>query len=488
MPAHIHEISVPEGYPFDDYRSFPGLSPLIDEVEDRGKYLRRRLRRRKIWMLNSTATGGGVAEMMPTLISLFHRLRLPVSWLVMEPEDPAFFILTKKLHHMLHGRGDGGKTLSKQDRSLYALDSRKMADELEGYVKPGDILIVHDPQPLGAGHILNNRFPDIQAIWRCHIGTEFKNSLTHVAWGFLRKYLSTYKECIFTHPDYIPRFLKKKSSILYPAIDPLSDKNVWLSTEEHVDILRMAGLYGKRIRGFQKPVRQLRSDGRAVAPLDFRPFDKPIILQISRWDHLKGFIPLIKGFLYMKRKVKETQYRGLRDLTRRMIRDSILVLAGPEVGTVADDPEPAIVLEEILTYYKSLSSEDQKHIHLFLLPMESKRENALIVNALQRTAEVIVQNSIREGFGLTVTEALWKEVPTLATKVGGIRLQIKDNETGILVKDPLNAREVGKKLLYLLTHKREKMAMTRRAWLEAIESFLVPGQLSKYLQLFEQYL
>ena len=368
------------------------------------------------------------------------------------------------------------------------MDSRKIAEKLAQVVAEKDLLVVHDPQPLGAGYFMAQERRRQRMLWRCHIGTEHGNRHLRHGWRFLRPYLEPYRKSFFTHPDYIPQFLKRKSDIIYPFIDPLADKNMWLSTEDEVDILRMAGLYGRRLRGFARPVKQFFPDGKLRVPKKFNPINMPIILQISRWDHLKGFIPLMKGFLHMKLKAKANHYRGLQELTRRMIRESVLVLAGPEVGTVADDPEPAIVLEEIKQYYRTLSQKQQKQIFIFLLPMKSRHENALIVNALQRAAEVIVQNSLREGFGLTVTEALWKEVPVLATTVGGIRLQVKDNQTGTVIKDPFNDREVSEKLLYLLTHRREKMTMARRGWLHTIENYLPPALIKRYLDIFERQL
>lgn len=486
MQKFVRKVRLKKSDPLKDYRNFPGLSPLIDEIEHKAGRLRKRLKGRKIWMVNSTETGGGVAEMLPTLMSMFSDLRIPVSWLVVTPEDPAFFLLTKKLHHLLHGRKDGGSSISDQEKGLYELDSQKMAQALEKVIGVNDLVIVHDPQPLAAGAFLSNKRKRLKMVWRCHIGTEFDNVYSKLGWQFLKPFFGNYRETLFTHPDYIPRFLKKKSSILYPAIDPLSDKNNWLSTEEMVEIFHMSGLLGRRRRGFMQPVKQLMPNGKQTLPHHFDPITMPIILEVSRWDHLKGFIPLMKGFLHMKRKAKETRYRGLRELTRNMIRNSVLVLAGPQVGTVADDPEPAIVLEEIKTFYASLSKREQAQIYLFLLPMDSKRENALIVNALQRSADIIVQNSIREGFGLTVTEAQWKVVPILATGVGGIRLQVLNHETGLVIKNPLNSKEVGENLLYLLTHKNERRTMARRAWLRSIEMYLIPALLRNYLDIMSR--
>lgn len=488
MVRHLFEVPFVSSSPLQDYRDFPGLSPLIDDIIAKAAAIGKKLQKRQIWMLNSTASGGGVAEMMPSMISLFHDLKLPVHWLVMQPKEPAFFLLTKKIHTMLHGRTESGADIAMQERELYDYDSRIVAQEILRTIDPKDLLIVHDPQPLGSGFFLAQQRPEQNLLWRCHIGTEFSNASSTAAWKFLQPYITPYKEVFMTHEDYIPDFLSKKAGTLYPAIDPLSSKNKWLSTEEMVEIFRMSGLHGKRLSGYKKPVKRLYADGKIRATTSLNHLIDPYILQISRWDHLKGFIPLMNGFLYMKRKAKSNHYAGLTHLTTHMLQNSALVLAGPEIGTVADDPEPALVLDEILQFYQSLPAHEQKQIYIYLLPMASVEENALIVNALQRGAEVIVQNSIREGFGLTVTEALWKEIPVLATDVGGIRIQLNEGRSGLSIDDPHNDREVGQKLLFLLTHEQERRRMARHGWLLAIDHFLMPALVNKYLSIFERYL
>lgn len=487
MRPLVYPVTINKKSFLGDYRDFPGLTPCIEEIETQARLLRGRLKGHRLWMINSTEQGGGVAEMLPTLMALFNDLKIPMTWLVMQPQDPLFFIFTKKLHHLLHGRNPSGGMITPEEKMIYEQDSRKIAKALAQILGPHDLLVVHDPQPLAAGAFLNEVRPAIKLLWRCHIGTEFQNQYTKQVWEFLTPYLKKYRQCFFSHPDYIPLPLKKKSAILHPAIDPLSDKNIWLSTDLLVGILERGGLHGPRRKGFKRPVLRLTAANKREKAADLNPITTPIVLQISRFDHLKGFIPLMKGFLHMKQKARAHRYKGLQTLAKHMIRDSVLILAGPELGEVADDPEPVVVLQEILEFYRSLPKAQQRQIYILLLPMASKRENALICNALQRSASVIVQNSIREGFGLTVAEALWKEVPVLASAVGGIRLQIRDKETGLQIKNPHNAKEVGQKLLYLLTHYRERMAYARRGWLHAMENFLTPVQLKNYLHIFKAH-
>lgn len=489
MKKSVRKVDVHKRHLFEEYRDFPGLAPTIDRLEKKALAIKKRLRGRRLWMLNSTAVGGGVAEMMPALISLMNQLKLPVSWLVFSVSDPAFFHFTKKMHHLLHGRSPNGYVITDEEKRKYLDVSSTIAQDLKSVVGKRDLIVVHDPQPLGAGTILSKSCPSLKLLWRCHVGTEFRNLYSQEVWSYLRQFFKPYAETFFTHPDYIPSFLKKKSSLLSPSVDPLSNKNEVLSTEELVEIFKMAGLYGTKMRGFKKPVKRLLANGSKVLPQELNPFSNPMVLQVSRWDHLKGFIPLMEGFLFMKERLRSTHFKGLTEITQKMLNETILILAGPEEGgKIADDPEPKAVLQEIINYYRELPVKHQKDIYILLLPMDSRQENALICNALQRSAEIIVQNSIREGFGLTVTEALWKETPVLATGVGGLRQQVKDKETGLLIRNPMNSREVGQKLLYLLTHKRERMTMARRGWIRTIENFLAPVHVLRYLEIFERHL
>lgn len=485
MTLSVSEVTIPKGYSLQSYRDFPGLPALIDQIQGQAKALRKKIGDRKIGMLTVNQAGEGVAEMMPGLISLLRDLNFFASWFVVNPDDPAFFKLTQKLRTLAHGREPRESNITAAERLVYDTASRQMASDLAKQLGDNDLLVVHDPHAAGVGHYLMESRPHQRAVWYSHIGTEQENQHSKTFWTFLNPYLKHYQKTLFIHPDFIPSFLKERSAVLYPAIDPLSEKNMWLSTEDQLQVLRMAGLYGPRLKGFEKAVLQINPDGTAGAVSSFNPITTPLILQVSRWDRLKGFIPLMKGFLNMKQMAKVSQYRGLQDLTQKVIGESVLVLAGPERGSDATDPEADLVLDETIQFYRNLVPEDQKQIRLLLLPMTSKRDNALIVNALQRSAELIVQNSLREGFGLTVTEALWKEKPVLASGVGGLRLQIKDRETGILISNPLNDQEVGQKLLYLLTHKREAMALTHRGWLHVLENFLSPVLLRRYMDLFE---
>lgn len=177
---------------------------------------------RTVWMLNSTAHGGGVAEMLPRMVTLLNELGVKTRWVVMATEKKEFFPLTKRIHNLIHGSGD--PRFSDADQQLYDRVSQEVAEELGKMVAPGDVLVVHDPQPAGVGAILREKF-DILAVWRCHIGLDETTAETKAAWRFLKPYVESYDHCVFTAPEYIPGYLGPRVSVIHPALDPFTHKN-----------------------------------------------------------------------------------------------------------------------------------------------------------------------------------------------------------------------------------------------------------------------
>jgi trehalose synthase len=340
---------------------------------------------------------------------------------------------------MIHGEGDPG--LSEADRLLLERVNRENADALSGEIRPGDILIVHDPQPMPLAGMLRES-TDVTAIWRCHIGLDQQNPATADAWRFLQPYAADYDHAVFSAPEYVPSYLEGRSSIVYPAIDPLTPKNRPLHVQSVVAVLERSGLLVAPGPGvephFDALVRRLQPNGEwqdAVRPDDLGLLTRPIITQVSRWDRLKGFLPLMRGFARFKRGLRGDP--GRDDVVRRRLSLSRLVLAGPDPESIADDPEGVEVLNALRTDYLACDAEVRPDIALVALPMRDPAVNALIVNALQRVSTIVVQNSLREGFGLTITEAMWKGVPVLSnSKACGPRQQIRDGVDGRLIGDP----------------------------------------------------
>ncbi|MBI4289254.1 MAG: glycosyltransferase [Chloroflexi bacterium] len=340
-----------------DYEPLVGRST-IEEL----RILGNRLAGKVIHNINSTFSGGGVAEILSRMVPLMVQLGLDARWNVIKGNDE-FFAVTKKFHNALHGREEA---ITRDEYALFLEVNRKNLDEMKLH---GDIMFIHDPQPVA----LVEKRGELGGkwAWRCHI--DVSNPQAEV-WEFLRKFVIKYDGAAFSAPSFA-QTIPIRQFMVSPSIDPLSDKNRELPQETIDSVLAKYNI----------------------------PADKPIITQVSRFDRLKDPVGVIQAF----------------DLVKKSI-DCQLVMAG---GTATDDPESEVVLKEVRE-----RAEANPDIHILLIPPGSDIE----INALQRASTVILQKSIKEGFGLTVSEALWKAKPVVASAVGGITLQVKNKFTGLL--------------------------------------------------------
>ena len=366
----------------DDYLPTVG-SAAVDEIRS----LAHRLEGRRALMVNATAVGGGVAELLNRLIPLLEDVGIPTRWEVIRGGEE-FFAVTKGIHNALHG------TPVEITKRMLDLFREVNADNAASLDLAADLVVIHDPQPLplvaarrsGTGHW----------VWRCHVDISRPQ---RDVWAFLRQYVVQYDASVFSAPEFA-QDLPITQYMIHPAIDPLAEKNREMDPGEIETVLTRLGIRD----------------------------DRPIVTQVSRFDRLKDPVGVIQAYRLARRTV-ECQ----------------LVLAG---GGATDDPEGAVVLREVRR-----AADGDPLIHVLELPPFSDRE----INALQRASAVIVQKSLREGFGLTVTEALWKRRPVIASAVGGITLQVVHNLTGLLVhsvegtahrirtllRDPAFARRLG---------------------------------------------
>lgn len=437
------------------------------------KHAQQLLHGRAIFNINSTGRGGGVAEMLRSLLAYARGAGIDARWLVISG-FPEFFTVTKRLHNHLHGEpGDGGE-LGDVEAEIYRRGSQQGAAELNDIVKKDDVVLVHDPQPAALIPVLK----DIGAtvIWRCHIGSDESNEISRNAWGFLKPYVEPADAYVFSRHAFVWWGLDQtKIEIVPPSIDAFSAKNQALSKEVVDAILDTAGLVPNGSTQAPTYTREdgtpARVDRRArvveVAPV---PASAPLAVQVSRWDRLKDPIGVIQGF------VEHVVPRS----------EGHLILAGPDVEAVADDPEGAEVLRECVALWESLPDDVRTRIHLASLPMDDGEENAVIVNALQRRADVIIQKSLAEGFGLTVTEAMWKGRPVVATRIGGIQDQVKHGKTGLLIDDAHDLEAYGEAVVALLAEPEKADAMGRAAQERARDLFLGPRHLMQYLDLIEK--
>lgn len=409
--------------PLDPLAAVIGAGPAT-EFEAVLSATRERLGGRTLWSVNSTPQGGGVAEILGSVLPYLVGAGIDARWLVVEGDDP-FFVVTKGIHHLLHGDPCEEVTLESADRQTYEETLGQNCEALLELVAPGDPVILHDPQTLGLAPALADHGAVV--IWCCHVGADRPNRWTRLAWDFLRPYVETTHRQVFSRPQYIWEGLdREKAAVIPPCVDALSPKNWPMDPTTVTDVLRLAGLF--RAPGRTPVVTFDRKDGsqgevrRRAEVVEDAPLDEAavIVTQISRWDPLKDHGGVMSGF---------AEHVAPR-------RPAHLVLAGPALGTVSDDPEERSTLEELLAQREELPPAVRSRVHIVCLPMEDADENALMVNALQRRSDVIVQKSLAEGFGLTVAEAMWKGRPVVGSRVGGVQDQIVHGTSGLLLDDP----------------------------------------------------
>ncbi len=387
----------------EEYIPIVGQS-VIDDL----RLLAKRFEGKVVQHINSTAVGGGVAEILTRAVPLLNEMGLNTKWDVIKGGEQ-FFEVTKKFHNALHGRSEA---ITQRDFDIFAEASEANIRTMDTY---GDIVFVHDPQPVS----LINKKSGNKWLWRCHIDVSNPNQKV---WKFLMDFIIKYDSAVFSAPSFSQR-LPIRQFLISPSIDPLSDKNKELPQELIDSVLRKYEI--KK--------------------------DKPVITQISRFDRLKDPVGVIQAYLQVKKYI-----------------DCQLILAG---GSASDDPEGLQVLEEVREKAKQ-----DKDIHILLLP-----QNDTEVNALQRASDVIIQKSLKEGFGLTVSEALWKAKPVVASNVGGIPLQIKHKYSGLLCHSIDGAAFAIKQLLNSPAYAKRLGENGRE---NIRNNFLLTRHLKEYMLLF----
>lgn len=431
---------------------------------------------RIVWNINATATGGGVAEMLQALLAYVRGAGVDARWLTLDG-TPEFFQITKRIHNLLHGSpGDGGP-LGDAERAAYEAVLADNLESLSSQVRAGDVVLVHDPQTVGL--VPGLKALGAHVVWRCHVGKDTPNTLTDVAWAFLRGYLDQAAALIFSRSAYVPDWVDdNRVWIIPPSLDPFTAKNTEIPQGDVEAVLHHAGLVATTERRGRLLFRRLDGSTGAVRPhtglidgSEMVPERARLVLQVSRWDRLKDMAGVLAGFA-----------DHLADLPD----DVHLMLAGPDAAGVTDDPEGAEVLEECRALRLERPVEVQKRIHLCSLPMDDIDENAYLVNALQRHAAIVVQKSLIEGFGLTVTEPMWKGKPVIASRVGGIQDQIVHGESGVLLDDPADLDAYAATLRRLLSDDGLAARLGKAAHERVRDRYLGDRHLMQYVDLFEQ--
>ncbi len=385
-----------------------------EEVISQLRQLAKPLQGMNVVHVNSTAVGGGVAEILTKLVPLMRELKLNACWEVITG-DEEFFQCTKSMHNALQGNQFPIRdSLLRHYEEVNADNAQKLRSNLEA----ADFVFIHDPQPAPLLKYCPNRKG--KWVWRCHIDASHPY---RPVWKFLQPFLNNYDASIFSLAAFA-RALPHPEYLIPPSIDPLSDKNIALERNEIDTVCDRFSLDRQR----------------------------SLIVQVSRYDHFKDPVGVIRA------------YR----LATKFIPSLQLVLAG---GSATDDPEGKIVIEEV-----KAAAADDPDIHVLLLPPDSHRT----INALQRAADIVLQKSTKEGFGLTVTEGMWKGKPVIGGDTGGIRLQVINYHTGFLVNTPEGA---ALRIRYLLQQPDKIDEMGKKAKAFVRENFLMTRQLREYLTL-----
>lgn len=377
----------------------------------------------KSWAhVNSTFEGGGVAEMLRSVIPITKGLGIDCIWHCLEGNDD-FFAITKGFHNAIQG--------VRQDFTMNdLLDTYVAVNEknFENYNVKADMILVHDPQPLAS--VVHGRY-DGKLLWRCHIDTTEADQ--HI-WNFLLPYINNFDMAVFSHEDFVRKGIKAPVIKITPAIDPLSPKNRQRTHEEALNTL-----------------------GPLLNEHDIDP-DRPMILAVSRYDIHKNQKTIIKAFKEFKNDPEVKK------------KNPILVMVG---NLASDDPEGQGMYDNIL----ELIDNDPDIYALLNIP--NNDEN---IGALMKIADVFVHISTKEGFGLVVTEAMWQGTPVIGSSVGGIRLQVIDGNTGFVV-DPFDEKKIVSYLKYMITDKDERDKMGINAMEHVRENFLIPTLVKNYLNL-----
>ena len=318
---------------------------------------------------------------------------------------------------------------------------------------------------------------DVRVIWRCHIGVDRPGELAHGAWDFLRRYIADADAYVFSREQFVWEGLDKdRVWIVSPSIDAFSPKNQDLNAAAVCAILEVVGLQESGgedhalFRRFDGSEARVTRSGDLIqdGPL---PPDAPLVTQVSRWDRLKDPVGVLRAFAEHMRS-----------------GDAHLLLAGPSVAGVSDDPEGAEVLEEVKARRDELPNEKRARVHLASLPTDDIEENAAMVNAIQRRSTVVLQKSLAEGFGLTVAEAMWKARPMVASRVGGIQDQIEDGVSGVLIDDPTDLEAVAKAVDGFISDPQRAAEVGEAARQRVLEHFLGTRSLVDYMHLLEKLL
>ncbi len=434
---------------------------------------------RTVVNVNSTANGGGVAELLQTLLAYARGVEVDTRWLVIDG-TPDFFEITKRVHNHLYGTvGDGGP-LDDTVRARYEAVLEPNAAALIEQLAPGDVVLLHDPQTAGLAPALRKAGHPV--VWRCHVGRDEPNEQTELGWEFLRPYLNHADAFVFTRAGFAPTWIApERLHVITPSIDPFSAKNEQLDPDDVASILEHVGILPVSRPVVPSPGGRFRHEDGTTGFVDARvdllgtgapPPDAPLVVQLSRWDYQKDMLGVLLAF------AEHLEHSA----------GAHLLLTGPSVRGVDDDPEGAPILAACLGAWRALPPATRARVHLASVPLSDPAAAATIANAIQRQATVVTQKSLAEGFGLTVVEAMWKHRAVVASRVGGIVDQIDHGVQGLLIDDPTDLGTFGESVNRLLQKPELAHQLGEFAYDRAHREFLGDLHLERYGRLLASLL
>jgi trehalose synthase len=443
------------------------LWPVVTEDGRRALQLaladgREALRGRTVWMVNSTPVGGGVAELLRTVTPYWLDAGIDAHWAVVGG-GPAFLRITKRIHNLLHGYpGDDGQLGSLEQR-VYERALEPARVWLERRLRVGDVVVLHDPQTAGLAPAL--KAAGAHVVCRSHVGAEPGDALAGATRDFLRTYAASADAIVLTRrSDPHPQLGAPRIVVIPPCIDPCSPKNRSMPLADARRLLTEAGLVATGRRSGTPVVGTIRSTGRSS-----QPGTAPLVVHLARWDRLKDPLGVMEAFATVLDRA-----------------DARLILAGPAVDAVADDPEAAAVYDEVEQQWERLPRAERDRIDLLQLSLRDPHANAVIVNALQREATVVVKKSLQEGFGLGVAEAMWKRRPVVASDVGGHRVQIEHGVGGVLVPDARNLPRFGRAIADILADPERRRRLGEAAHEQVRTRFLPDRHIAAWMRLLAE--
>ncbi len=451
---------------------FRPLDPEAYETTERVlARMRERLEGQAIWHVNSSE-GDGIADILRSVLSYLRDGGIDARWLVVRG-DGEFHRIVRRIHNNLYGSAGDGGPLGEAEREAFERFTAGCAEEVTERMRPGDVVFLHDGTTARLVDEAKRRGATV--IWRSHIGVDSVNEHVERARAFLAPYLHAADGWMFSRPEYAwPGLQPARMATIPPSLDPFSPKNQELAMGSVFAILDRIGLTASGINASAGFVRLDGSEGRVdtvatIDQLEPLPSDAELLVQAAGWERLKD--PL-----------------GVLDCFADHCPDSRfnLVLAGPAAAGLDDGGEDDAVIAELRERLASLPDGTRRRVHLVQLGSEDHDESAAIVNAIQRRADIVVQKSLAEGFGLSVTEAMWKGKPIVGSAVGGIRDQITDGENGLLVEEPQDLAAFGAAITKLLSEPQLRTMLGAAARRKVVERYLTSEHVGHYLTLVER--